>query len=284
MEVKRTQDNQTFGVNVRPDNMGKLMVKFTIDLAKDGWDRSAEERLLSKKDAKNILNAADGSKYPDEERIKIWEDTEPLPAAKRAGEVVASRLDGPKSHITDSEDDLSMVRYLAHWSNISYLSLKSMGETEDHNIGYAHRRVRIVGMLRTIEEKYKEEHGAPKTESDWKEYYTKVYKFFDARLLDDKLSRSADWIKTYIVYYLAAWNYSEIDFVDIPENPTEMEKKFRGLCGMISELDSLEQKKLMNKFRLLDKHTGIYLSNERYVSGGIMKGMQNLESASRSKD
>lgn len=240
--------------------------------------KRSESGLLAKRDPK-LMVAVNGHNGPLEGKQKSWQEITPFETAVKAGQVIAKRIlsEDSSNKIGASQADRSLIDYLSDYGEGSYLSMQSMGETEDFKAAYTHRRPRIIGMLKTAEEEFIKTNGQPQNESDWQNYYEKLFGFFDTKLIDEKSNSEAIWVKTYLVYYLTAWNYGFIDAFEKPNESSPQENKFRGLVGFVLSMDKEKKSGLLDRMSKLDKSTKMSLEGGRSITFELRRAVGNLE-------
>lgn len=215
---------------------------------------------------------------PPTERQEAWNSLAVFDTAADAASVINSRL--KDDNVTSPhvlEKDSALLNYLA--DEESFLGLTPVGQTEDLKASYTHRRLRITGMLKTLEEKYFESQTGTKTENDWKDFYKKVIGFFDVKLENEFDDSRAKWIQRYSIFYLTAWNYEHIEAFEDPEGLTESGLKFRGLVAAVVETFPRGKKReaLYSDLSELDKSTKMRLDDKSLISREFRTCVDNIE-------
>lgn len=240
--------------------------------------KRSEGLLLAKRDPKLMLSV-NGHNGTITERQNRWGEMVAFETATEAGKSIANRIlnEDDSTKIGNGQNDRLLLDYLSDYSEGDFLMMKPVGETEDFKASYTHRRARVVGMLKTLEEEYIKVNGQPHDEKGWQTYYEKVFGFFDNKLSDEKSNSEAVWLKTYAVYYLTAWNYDFIDAFEKPEESNPQTEKFRGLVGTVLQLDKEKRTKLLERMHKLDKSTGMSLEDGDSISIEFRRAVDNLE-------
>lgn len=258
---------------------GLMMTEFKQDMLDPYMQKRTESLVLFKKESVGVNNALKTT-IPTSEREDVWASLEPFDVAKKAGETIVQRVLSENDRLTGSSDDRNLIEYLSDWSGLGgFLETTSMGETKDFEIQSTHRKPRIVGMLKSAEEKWKATGNNLETIDDWERFFGKIYGFFDTKSTDERDRHEAMWLKTYIVFYTTAWNFSPIDFIDGPEDDDLSSRKFTGMVSSLLNLPEDKRKKLIDRARVLELSTNMELPNETSIAGALMQSLQNLESS-----
>lgn len=264
-----------------PTNLVTLLFTETKDgIVKPFLTKQAESIELTKNNP-NLTACVTGTKNLPDQRAIAWQNLESLEMATKAGKVIASRIlneDEKVSKITDTTDDQRLLEYLSDWDDLTYMSMKPMGETSDAG-NYMHRRIRVVGALKTIEDEWIKVKGEPQGLEGWQELYQKLFNFFDAKLGNEKSNSQALWLKTYAMYYQLAWNYRHISPFDDENLDDKAEVKYRALLKTIFSKGKKSSEKLMQRMSKLDDSTNIVIGGSENSSPSFLfrKGLQTID-------
>lgn len=225
---------------------------FNQAILNPGKIREDENRTLHNKSdsdyASFLLEGYQSERHNFKERA--WENMDVLPIAEQVGLCIAERID---ETVTNAQTDMNITRYLVDGTVSTFFEVQSLGDTVD--TGKSLRRARIISMMNAAEKKYVEDGNKLDSEGDWQKFFGSLYSFFDPQRAHGSVNAETEWARTYILYYSAVWNYSEIDFVNPPESDDKIEAKFRGLIGFINNLPLETSEKLFLRMHELDKST-----------------------------
>lgn len=262
--------------NDNTKNLPEMLIDvIRFDVAEPYLTKRKEALWLSKKSNIDQLVLLKSNRLNIERTSEDWKKIEPLEKSDLAGKIIYSRMFETDSKITDLSSDRHLLDYLADWKG--FLTLNDMGESEDMSVEYVHRRARIIGALKSMEDLWISGRDKQPTEIEWKDFYKKTFSFFDVKLNDEKSDLEALWINTYIVYYSAAWSYKDITAFGERKDITDDELKFRGLVGMVLELDRNKRKNLLNRMEKLDESTNMELLGLNLISTEMRVAIDNLE-------
>lgn len=269
-----------FGVG-NPTNLATLLFAEAKDgVVKPFLVKRAESIVLSKSNPKLDAGVTGTKKLP-EERTATWENLESLEMATKAGKVIASRIlseDEKVSKITGGLDDQHLLEYLSDWDDMAYMSMRPLGETSDAG-NYMHRRIRMVGTLKTIEDEWIKAKGEPQGVEGWQELYQKVFNFFDTKLGNEKSNSQAVWLKTYAMYYQLAWNYRHISPFEDENLEDKAEVKYRAILKTIFSKGKEASEKIMQRMSKLDDSTDMVIGGSEDSSPSFLfrKGLQTID-------